>query len=214
MEYSLGLSGGTTIAFVITLALGIGGIAALFAALLMPQRWHLPYRAEVFFVLLLVALGLYGDYQSTATYQAYEAALPSTAQTLETEATGDGLSREFDRQIQVYAFQWGFIFFDEEGKASRNAIKVGSNERVLFNLMSNDVIHGFNIPTARITTEFDPGGIRSIWIRTPRVPGKYLIQCLNYCGLGHSQMKAWLVVADPASEEEHHSGESTSHAHG
>ena len=42
MEYSLGLSGGTTIAFVITLALGIGGIAALFAALLMPQRWHLP----------------------------------------------------------------------------------------------------------------------------------------------------------------------------
>jgi heme/copper-type cytochrome/quinol oxidase subunit 2 len=33
-----------------------------------------------------------------------------------------------------------------------------------------------------------------MWIRAPEKPGKYLIQCLNYCGLGHAQMKAWLVV--------------------
>ena len=213
MEYSLGLSGGTTTVFLITLALGIGGIAALIAALLMPRRWHLPYRAEVFFVLLLVALGLYGDYQSTTTYQAYEKVLPTHAETFEPTATSDSVRGEFDRQIRVYAFQWGFIFFDEAGRASRNAVKVGPNQRVLFNLMSNDVIHGFNIPATRITTEFDPGEIRSIWIRTPPEPGKYLIQCLNYCGLGHSQMKAWLVVAESDPEEDHHSGEAAE-AHG
>ena len=105
------------------------------------------------------------------------------------------------------------IFFDEVGRASRNAVKVGPNQRVLFNLMSNDVIHSFNIPATRITTEFAPGEIRSIWIRTPPEPGKYLIQCLNYCGLGHSQMKAWLVVAESDPEEDHHSGEAAE-AHG
>ncbi len=66
--------------------------------------------------------------------------------------------------------------------------------------MANDVIHGFNIPAARLTTEFDPGDTRAVWIRAPEVPGKYLIQCLNYCGLGHAQMKAWLVVDDDSGD--------------
>ena len=39
-----------------------------------------------------------------------------------------------------------------------------------------------------------------MWIRAPEAPGKYLIQCLNYCGLGHSQMKAWLVVRDDQAD--------------
>jgi cytochrome c oxidase subunit 2 len=72
--------------------------------------------------------------------------------------------------------------------------------------MSNDVIHGFNIPVARLTTEFDPGGVRSIWIRAPTKPGKYLIQCLNYCGVGHAQMKAWLVVEGADHDEKDDKG--------
>ena len=40
----------------------------------------------------------------------------------------------------------------------------------------------------------DPDGKREVWIKAPDKPGKYLIQCINYCGVGHTQMKAWLVV--------------------
>ena len=29
----------------------------------------------------------------------------------------------------------------------------------------------------------------------------YLIQCMDYCGIGHHQMKAWLVVESPAENE-------------
>ena len=199
MQQALGLMGDQALMFSITIALGIAGIVALFLALFLPRRWHLPYRAEVLFVVLLAALAVFADVRSASTYEAYEQGLPSEAE-LSGEVPADGSTDGFDRTIGVYAFQWGFVFLDEKGEATRNATKVAPGQTVLFNIMSNDVIHGFSIPAARMTTEFDPGNVRSIWIRAPEKPGKYLIQCLNYCGLGHAQMKAWLVVGDPAPE--------------
>ncbi|MCH9000857.1 MAG: hypothetical protein IID48_21715 [Proteobacteria bacterium] len=196
MQNALGLMGDQAIMVGITLALGIGGVLALFMALFWPARWHLPYRMEVAFVVLLAGLAVYADANSAGTYQAYEADLPDEG-ALSGALAFDAAAAGFDRHIKVYAFQWGFLFFDEDGAASRNAVKVAPGAKVLFTILANDVIHGFNIPVARLTTEFDPGEARSIWIRAPEAPGKYLIQCLNYCGLGHSQMKAWLVVGEP-----------------
>ena len=193
MHHALGLSGEAAIMFAITIALGIAGILALLMALFWPKRWRLRMRMEIGFVVLLLGLAIYADLSSGRTYQAYEAALPDPVALSGTKGF-DAKQAGFDRQVRVYAFQWGFLFFDERGEASRNAVKVAPGEKVLFNIMSNDVIHGLNIPVARLTTELDPGGVRSIWIRAPTAPGKYLIQCLNYCGVGHAQMKAWLVV--------------------
>jgi len=92
------------------------------------------------------------------------------------------------------------IVANEKGAASRNAVKVEPGEKVMFALMANDVIHGFNIPAARMTTKFEPGLMRYIWIRALKKPGKYLIQCLNYCGLGHARMKAWLITGNTPHE--------------
>ncbi len=195
MQQALGLMGDQAVMMAITFALGIGGIAALFMALFWPRRWRLHYRIEVGFVVLLVALAIYADNNSARTFQAYEADLPGE-RALPGEVAFDAKGAGFDRAVKVYAFQWGFVFLDEHGAASRNAVMVAPGARVLFTLMANDVIHGFNIPAARLTTEFEPGETRAIWIRAPAAPGKYLIQCLNYCGLGHAQMKAWLVVRD------------------
>lgn len=195
MQYALGLTGDQALMVGITMALGVAGVTALFAALFWPRRWQLKYRMEVGFILLLAALVVYADNRSAATYQAYEAGLPETA-ALSGKIQAAETGGEFDRRINVFAYQWGFVFLDEHGAASRNAVLIGPGERVLFRLAANDVIHGFNVPVARMTTEFEPGETRSIWIRAPERPGKYLIQCLNYCGLGHAQMKAWLVVGE------------------
>lgn len=193
MLNALGLMADQALMFAIIIALGGAGFVALFLALFWPRRWQLKYRVEVFFAALLVVLAVVADARSTAAYTAYEKDLPKgDALSGDLEA---GFNRDaFDRVVKVYAFQWGFAFVDEEGAASRNAVKAAPGEKVMFALMSNDVIHGFNIPAARMTTEFEPGVVRHIWIRAPETPGKYLIQCLNYCGLGHAQMKAWLVV--------------------
>lgn len=194
MQQALGLMGAQAAMVGIAVALGLGGVAALFMALFWPQRWRLHYRMEVGFVVLLVALVVYADADSTETFRAYEANLPSD-EALSGKIAYDASKAGFDRAVTVYAFQWGFLFIDEAGATSRNAVKVRPGEKVVFTILSNDVIHGFNIPVAGITTEFEPDEPRAIWIRAPKTPGKYLIQCLNYCGLGHAQMKAWLVVA-------------------
>ncbi len=199
MQQALGVMGDQAIMIGITFAMGVAGILGLFMALFWPPRWRLHYRMEIAFVILLIGVVVYAERNSTATFTAYESILPNNeeisgrladvVQIADAETVGD-----FDRRIKVLAFQWGFVFFDEEGVASRNAVRVLPGQKVLFSIAANDVIHGLNIPVARVTTELEPGRVQSIWFRAPEKPGKYLIQCLNYCGLGHSQMKAWLVV--------------------
>jgi len=176
---------------IFVLILGLGG---LFAAIFWPKRWRMKYRMEVFFVALLAALMFYADRESTQIYTAYQKDL-RTGEAV-SGALVDSVNEKFDRTLTVLAFQWGFAFVTEKDEISRNAAVVAPNERVLFRLLTNDVIHGFNIPVADIVAELDPGEERLVWIKAPSKPGKYLIQCMNYCGVGHSQMKAWLVVSD------------------
>ena len=192
MENALGASGYTaTMMALVFIVLGLG-IAALFAALFLPARWKLKYRMEFLFVGLLVVMVWYADQESTAMYKQYQGEIAKAG-----FVDAEGEAREgdnFDRVIRVVAFQWGFAFLTDEDEISRNAAVVKPGEKVLFRIFANDVIHGFNIPAVGITAEFDPGVERDLWITAPREPGKYLIQCLNYCGVGHAQMKAWLVV--------------------
>ncbi len=193
MENALGLSNyQATMMILVFIVLGLG-IAALFAALFLPARWKLKYRIEFAFIGLLMVMVWYGDNRSAAIFSEYQSSFSEAGviETASTEPAGD-----FDRDIKVLAFQWGFAFLTEEDEISRNAVVVKPGEKVLFRLFANDVIHGFNIPAAGITAEFDPGRERDLWIRAPEEPGKYLIQCLNYCGVGHAQMKAWLVVEE------------------
>lgn len=179
--------------FAIMVALGVAGIVALFMALFWPRRWHVPFRVEVVFAFILTALAVYADQNSSATFHAYEAELPGAEAAVVFDATPPAA---FDRMVTVLTFQWGFLFLEPDGVASRNAVLAKPGEKILFRVLSNDVIHGFNIPAVQLVTEVDPGGVRLVWIRAPETPGKYLVQCVDYCGVGHAQMKAWLVIKD------------------
>lgn len=198
MQNQLGLMGDQAIMFSIMVALGLGGILALFMALFWPKRWQVSYRMEVYFAVLIGGLGVYGAMNSQSTVAKYWAGVPDIEKM--TEQSGkvriDTDAKAFDRAVTAYLFQWGFIFINPDGSASRCALMVKPGERVLVHVLANDVIHGMQIPAVRLMTEVDPGAVRSIWFRAPKQPGKYLIQCVNYCGIGHHQMKAWLVVGD------------------
>lgn len=191
MENALGQSGYQATMMLVVYGLGILGTGALFMALFWPKRWKLKYRAEVGFVVLLIGLVWYADKRSTEIFSEYQSALTEAGEVI---SEGSEPSGEFDRTLKVIAFQWGFAFLSDDNEISRNAAVVKPGEKVLFRIFSNDVIHGFNIPAVGITAEFEPGEGTAVWIRAPAEPGKYLIQCLNYCGVGHAQMKAWLVV--------------------
>ncbi len=199
MENALGIWGPQAIMMAITASFTVFGMIMLLAAMMMKRRWKPSYAVEFVFIGIMLALAWYGDFTSKKTYTAYQADL--NAEEKMVSGNYDGLGEEaFDRVVTVIAFQWGFGFINEEDEISRNALVVNPGEKVLLKVVSNDVIHGFNIPVAQITAEIDPDDKRELWIRAPDEPGKYLIQCVNYCGVGHAQMKAWLVV--DAGEEE------------
>lgn len=203
MENALSLDGGQTTLIAITVALTVLGLVGLALAMFWPTRWRIKYRLEFIFIVGLLAMAWYADWNSTRTYEAYQDKMSTGEPVSGTQVTQEDTF--FDRTLTVITFQWGFAFITEDDKISRNAAIVKPGEKVLFKIVSNDVIHGFNIPAASITAEIDPEEVRQVWIRAPDKPGKYLIQCVNYCGVGHAQMKAWLVV-EGAEDEEKTSG--------
>ncbi len=198
MENALGIWGPQAIMMAITASFTVLGMVMLLAAVLMKRRWKPSYGVEFVFIAVMLGLVWYGDLLSTNTYSVYQENLNAEEKKVSGNYTGLG-EQAFDRIVTVVAFQWGFAFINEKEEISRNAVIVKPGEKVLFKIVSNDVIHGFNIPVAQITAEIDPDDKRELWIKAPDEPGKYLIQCVNYCGVGHTQMKAWLVV--DASDE-------------
>lgn len=195
MENALGIWGPQAVMMAITASFTILGLIMLLAAVLMKKRWRPSYTFELGFVALMLGLAYYADQLSVETYAAYQENLNAEEKMVSGNYVGEG-EAAFDRVVTVITFQWGFAFINENDEISRNAVVVKPGEKVLFKMVSNDVIHGFNIPVAQITAEIDPDGKREVWIRAPDTPGKYLIQCINYCGVGHALMKAWLVVQD------------------
>ena len=193
MENALGIWGPQALMMAVTVGFTVLGLVMLFAAILMKRRWKPSYAFEFGFVAVMLGLVWYADRLSTGTYTAYQKYLDEGGKKVSGnyEPAGDAV---FDREFTVIAFQWGFGFINEEEEISRNAVVVAPGQKILFRIVSNDVIHGFNIPVAQITAEIDPDDKREMWIRAPDEPGRYLIQCVNYCGVGHAQMKAWLVV--------------------
>jgi len=195
MENALGIWGPQAIMMAITASFTVIGMVMLLAAVFMKRRWKPTYTFEFGFIVLMLGLAWYADYLSVGTYSAYQQNLDSEERKVSGNYTGEG-EAAFDRVFTVIAFQWGFAFINEDDEISRNAAIVEPGQKVLFKIVSNDVIHGFNIPVAQITAEIDPDNRREVWIKAPDTPGKYLIQCVNYCGVGHAQMKAWLYVKD------------------
>jgi plastocyanin len=62
-----------------------------------------------------------------------------------------------------------------------------------------DVIHDFNVPDFTILLDVVPGRINTIWNMFDK-SGEYLIQCREYCGLLHYNMKAKLFVEEPTAQ--------------
>ncbi len=77
-------------------------------------------------------------------------------------------------------------------------IHVPAGKPVTFRLTSADVTHGFQIVGTNANTMVIPGYI-SQFTTTFSTPGEYLIVCNEYCGLGHHQMYATLIVEEASS---------------
>jgi cytochrome c oxidase subunit II len=99
-------------------------------------------------------------------------------------------------EIQVTAKQWLWQFEYPDGSRTVNELHVPVNKAVRFIMTSEDVLHDFFVPDMRVKHDIVPGRYTEVWF-TPTVLGVHHATCAEYCGKGHSDMAAKLVVDTP-----------------
>jgi cytochrome c oxidase subunit 2 len=117
------------------------------------------------------------------------------------------------KTIKVTGSQWFWTFEHEDGKMELGELHVVKDVPYKFELVSNDVIHDFNVPDFTILLDVVPGRINTVWNVFDKT-GEYLIQCREYCGMLHYNMKAKLFVEEPTAETAAASTETASAAGG
>mgnify|MGYP001037776949 CR=1 FL=1 len=98
--------------------------------------------------------------------------------------------------IKVFGQQWFWTFEHQDGTREVGQLTLKAGHIYKFEVTSKDVIHAFNIPEFAVMMDAVPGRINTIWVKIPEdaAAGEYLIQCREYCGLLHYNMRAKLIV--------------------
>ena len=103
------------------------------------------------------------------------------------------------KTINVTAEQFAWTF----GYPGEGVLKVGELHLVkdtpyLFRLRAKDVLHSFWVPEFRLKKDAVPGMTTIVRVKPTRT-GTYALVCAELCGLGHSTMRARVVVQDQAA---------------
>lgn len=104
-------------------------------------------------------------------------------------------AREPDRMVvNVFSqqFAWNFTY-PEADKHSAAELRVPVGRQVEFKMHAFDVIHSFWVPEWRIKKDNVPGIVTRAII-TPNREGTYQLVCTEFCGFGHTTMRAKVVV--------------------
>jgi cytochrome c oxidase subunit II len=96
-------------------------------------------------------------------------------------------------EVQVTASQFSWTFKYPDGRSYLNELRIALGQPVKLIMTSRDVIHGFFVPEYRQKQDVLPGRYTYLWLQ-PRRSGNFDIYCSQYCGTGHSVMRAKLVV--------------------
>lgn len=103
--------------------------------------------------------------------------------------------------VKVTGQQWFWTFEHEDGTREVGELHLTKGVPYRFEVTSKDVIHSFNMPDFVTMIDAVPGRINTVWL-APDQTGEYLIQCREYCGFSHYQMRATLMVEEGSAEAE------------
>src|ERR1044072_2258643 len=95
--------------------------------------------------------------------------------------------------VRVIGQQWFWSFQHADGTQEINELHVKEGIPYRFEIVSNDVIHSFSVPDFAILMDAVPGRVNTMW-NVFDEPGEYLIECREYCGMLHQDMRARLFV--------------------
>lgn len=118
-----------------------------------------------------------------------------TAQFIKEHGLPDGSVRaEHGKPIYVVASQYAF---------SPGTLRLASGEEYDLQMLSKDVVHAISVQMGG--TSYNavvmPGIVTALKLK-PAKPGKYLVLCNEYCGIGHDYMY-FSVIVEEAADEKH-----------
>jgi cytochrome c oxidase subunit 2 len=94
-----------------------------------------------------------------------------------------------EKTYQVYAVASMWQFQPSE-------IYIPTGSEVDFYITSKDVVHGFNIYEKNVNLMAVYGNLNKTTVKFDE-PGVYKITCHEYCGVGHQNMQAQVIVGTP-----------------
>ncbi|HLH67162.1 MAG TPA: cytochrome c oxidase subunit II [Solirubrobacteraceae bacterium] len=103
--------------------------------------------------------------------------------------------------VNVTARQFAFEFSYPRG-GSRQVVSpilyLPTDEPVVFEIRSLDVVHSFFVPEFSVKLDAVPGITTTLRVTPTRI-GTYPAECTELCGAGHSLMRATVRVVSPAA---------------
>jgi len=96
-------------------------------------------------------------------------------------------------EIKVTGQSWFWTFDYPEGGSTLNELVVPVETPIKIVLSSTDVLHSFYIPVMRSKMDALPNRYNIMWFDANQT-GEYEIFCTEYCGTGHSNMNAKVIV--------------------
>jgi cytochrome c oxidase subunit 2 len=105
-------------------------------------------------------------------------------------------------KVQVMAQQWAWnfryagsdgVFNTDDDIITLNDLRLPVGKKIVFQIISKDVIHSFYLPNARLKVDAIPGRITRMWVQLNKA-GSYDIACAEMCGTYHYRMQAYLTV--------------------
>ena len=104
--------------------------------------------------------------------------------------------------VQGQQFTWTFDYPSPGGGAkpvkAAQQLWLPKDRPVYFRIHTKDVIHSFWVPEFRVKKDAVPGMTTDARV-TPIRAGHYTLVCSELCGLGHSTMRATVIVEDQAA---------------
>ena len=96
-------------------------------------------------------------------------------------------------EIKVTGQSWFWTFDYPEGGSTLNELVVPVETPIKIVLSSRDVLHSFYLPVMRAKMDVLPNRYNVMWFDANQA-GEYEIFCTEYCGTGHSNMNAKVIV--------------------
>jgi cytochrome c oxidase subunit II len=107
-------------------------------------------------------------------------------------------SKANTQQVQITGQQFAWTFKYEAQNFRAGELHLVKDTPYHFKLEAVDVIHSFWVPQFRMKKDAVPGITTDVRV-TPTRNGNFTLACTELCGLGHSTMRAPVVVEDQAA---------------